>query len=66
MARENNIYRDAQALKDQLITIFIFIFAMVWLFPIAWALWSSLRPYKEILARGIFTWPDTFTLNNYQ
>ncbi len=66
MARENNVYRDAQALKDQLITIFIFIFAMVWLFPIAWALWSSLRPYKEILARGIFTWPDTFTLNNYQ
>jgi ABC-type glycerol-3-phosphate transport system permease component len=36
----------AQDIKDRLISIFIGIFAILWIFPILWTLWSSLRPYK--------------------
>lgn len=59
-------YRDTQVLKDRLITTFIAIFAVAWLFPIVWSIWNSLRPYKEILANGIFSWPEKISLDNYQ
>ena len=58
-------YRGRQRMKDRFISIFIGIFALVWIFPIVWTLWSSLRPYKEIRANGVFSVPESIGLGNY-
>ncbi len=55
----------AQDIKDRLISLFIGIFAILWIFPIVWTLWSSLRPYKEIRAGGVFSPPQELGLFNY-
>jgi multiple sugar transport system permease protein len=55
----------AQDIKDRAISIFIGFFALAWLFPVVWTLWSSLRPYKEIRAGGVFSPPQELNLNNY-
>lgn len=55
----------AQDIKDRLISLFIGIFAILWIFPILWTLWSSLRPYKEIRAGGVFSPPQELGLFNY-
>ena len=57
--------RDSQKIKDRIISIFIGIFAIVWLFPIAWTLFSSLRPYKDIRANGLLSWPNQLNFDNY-
>jgi len=58
-------YRGRQRVKDRFISIFICVFALVWIFPIVWTLWSSLRPYKEIRANGVFSVPESIGLGNY-
>ena len=58
-------YRGRQRVKDRFISIFIGIFALVWIFPIVWTLWSSLRPYSEIRANGVFSLPESIGLDNY-
>lgn len=57
--------RGSQVVKDRAISALIGAFALVWLFPIAWTLWSSLRPYSEIQGKGVFSWPDRLSLGNY-
>lgn len=39
--------------------------AAAWVFPVAWAVYSSLRPYAETAARGYVSWPASLTLDNY-
>ncbi|MFM8644587.1 MAG: carbohydrate ABC transporter permease [Actinomycetota bacterium] len=56
---------SAQVAKDRIISVFIGVFALLWLFPIAWTLWSSFRPYKEIRARGTFSLPERFGMFTY-
>jgi len=58
-------YRNNQKRKDFFITIFIAFFAFVWIFPILWTVWTSLRPYNDIISYGIFSWPRHITLDNY-
>jgi multiple sugar transport system permease protein len=58
-------YRNTQKRKDAFISIFIGIFAFVWIFPILWTIWTSLRPYNDIISYGIFSWPRHITLDNY-
>ncbi len=58
-------YRNNQKRKDTLISIFIGIFAFVWIFPILWTVWTSLRPYNDIISYGIFSWPRHINFNNY-
>jgi multiple sugar transport system permease protein len=58
-------YRNSQKRKDFFITIFIAFFAFVWIFPILWTVWTSLRPYNDIISYGIFSWPRHITLDNY-
>ena len=55
----------AQDIKDRFISIFIGIFAIAWIFPIVWTLWSSLRPYKEIRQGGVFSPPQELGFFNY-
>ena len=58
-------YRNRQKTKDRIISIFIGFFAIVWLFPIAWTFWTSLRPYQDIIESGVFSWPENLNFNNY-
>lgn len=58
-------YKNKQKVKDRFISGFIGIFALVWIFPIAWTIWTSLRPYKDVRARGIFSIPKAINLDNY-
>jgi multiple sugar transport system permease protein len=62
--RKKKLY--AQDIKDRFISLFIGIFAIVWVFPIVWTLWSSLRPYKEIRAGGVFSPPQELGFFNYE
>lgn len=56
----------AQEIKDRLISIFIGIFAILWIFPILWTLWSSFRPYTEIMKNGVLSVPQELGLFNYE
>ena len=58
-------YRNKQKVKDGFISAFIGIFALVWIFPIVWTIWTSLRPYKDIRANGVFSFPKTINFQNY-
>ena len=58
-------YRNRQQIKDRFISAFIGFFAVVWIFQIAWTVWTSLRPYREVRANGIFSFPETLNLQNY-
>ena len=43
----------------------LFIFAIVWMFPIFWTLLQSLRPYGDVLKYGSVSWPHHLNLHNY-
>ena len=58
-------YRNRQKRKDAFISLFIGIFAFVWMVPILWTFWTSLRPYQDIIEKGVFSRPDTLNLGNY-
>jgi multiple sugar transport system permease protein len=62
--RKRKLY--AQDVKDRLISIFIGIFAIIWIFPILWTLWSSFRPYTEIMKNGVLSAPEELGLFNYE
>ncbi len=44
---------------------FLFTFSIIWLFPIAWTLLQSLRPYGDVLKYGSVSWPQHLNLHNY-
>lgn len=39
--------------------------AALWLFPLLWALYTSLRPFSETQANGYISAPSTLNLDNY-
>jgi len=49
-----------------LLYAFISLTALVWLVPIAGAIFASLRPFSETVRDGFFSWPHTLTLDNYR
>ena len=57
--------KATQLRKDRLISIFLTLFAIAWLFPILWTLWSSLRPYSDVLSNGLLSMPSRISLDNY-
>ena len=61
---QNQKYRNRQKRKDAFISLFIGIFAFLWMVPILWTFWTSLRPYQDIIEKGVFSRPDTLNLNN--
>jgi multiple sugar transport system permease protein len=65
MTVQEEKYRNKQKIKDRFISVFIGFFALVWLFPIAWTIWSSFRPYKDVRAFGTFSRPREMNLGNY-
>ena len=62
---QNKEYKNKQKVKDNFISAIIGFFAFVWIFPILWTLWTSLRPYNDIISYGIFSWPRRLTFDNY-
>ena len=58
-------YRNRQKRKDAVITAFIGLFAFIWMVPILWTFWTSLRPYDDIIQKGVFSRPDTLNFGNY-
>jgi multiple sugar transport system permease protein len=55
-----------QTLKDRLISIFLMVFAGLWLLPILWTIWSSFRPYSDVLNNGLLSMPHTMNFANYR
>ncbi len=49
-----------------LLYAFISLTALVWLVPIAGALFASIRPFAETVQDGFFSWPRSLTLDNYK
>ncbi len=48
-----------------LLYAFITLTALVWLVPIVGAFFASFRPFAETVRSGVFSWPQTLTLDNY-
>ncbi len=48
-----------------LLYIFLTVTAVVWLVPIVGAVFASFRPFSETVREGAFSWPNSFTLDNY-
>jgi multiple sugar transport system permease protein len=46
--------------------VFLTLMAALWLVPVGSAVYASLRPYDETKALGVFSWPKTFTFQNYR
>jgi multiple sugar transport system permease protein len=44
---------------------FLLVTAGVWLLPVLWAVYTSLRPYADTAARGYVSFPGVLNLQNY-
>jgi len=64
-ALKNRNYKNRQKQKDFMISLFIGVFGVLWLVPILWTIWTSLRPYEDIIQNGVFSFPKTLNLDNY-
>jgi multiple sugar transport system permease protein len=49
-----------------LLYAFVALTALVWLVPIAGAIFASFRPFAETVRDGFFSWPNSLTLDNYR
>ena len=49
-----------------LLYAFLTTMALLWLVPIGSAIYASLRPYSETQKIGLFSWPKSFSLQNYR
>ncbi|SOD74470.1 carbohydrate ABC transporter membrane protein 2 (CUT1 family) [Jatrophihabitans sp. GAS493] len=45
--------------------IFLIVMSIVWLIPLLWTLYTSLRPKEETDKYGYWSWPRTLTLHNF-
>ena len=45
--------------------LFLIFVAILWLAPVVWTLYTSLRPYSETAEKGYVSLPDTITFENY-
>lgn len=47
------------------LTMFTIAFAVLWAFPLYWALVTSFKPEEEVVRPYVELWPDTFTTQAY-
>jgi multiple sugar transport system permease protein len=45
--------------------LFLIVTAALWLAPVAWAVYTSLRPYSDTAERGYVSLPGSFSFENY-
>jgi len=48
-----------------LVTLGTLFLAVVWAFPLYWALVTTFKPESEVVQAGLHLWPEHFTLENY-
>jgi multiple sugar transport system permease protein len=58
--------RSRITLGRVLLYAFISVAALLWLVPIAGAIFASFRPYADTVRDGFFSWPQSLTLDNYR
>ena len=46
--------------------VFLMGFAILWLAPLAWAVFTSFRPYDDTATNGYVSVPETLSLDNYR
>ena len=45
--------------------VFLFVMALLWLAPLLWTIYTSLRPYSDTAERGYVSLPGKISLTNY-
>ena len=45
--------------------VFLIAISLLWLFPLAWAIYTSLRPFSDTSTHGYFSLPGEMNLDNY-
>lgn len=55
----------SQDRKDKVISALLILFGIAWLFPLVWTLWSSFRPYSDVLTNGLLSMPNRLSFDNY-
>jgi multiple sugar transport system permease protein len=46
--------------------VFLIVTALIWLAPVAWAVFTSFRPYADTAAHGYVSFPHSISLANYR
>jgi len=61
------VKRNRRRIRPARVALHMFLMAMVvvWLFPLFWAVYASLRPVGETITNGFVSWPKTLNFNNY-
>jgi len=44
---------------------FLIVMALVWLFPLAWPIYTALRPISDTITQGYVSWPSHLSLANF-
>ncbi len=52
-------------LRRYLLHAFLLVVALIWLFPLAWAVYTSLRPYADTAAHGYVSFTGVLNFDNY-
>ncbi|MGH2513025.1 MAG: carbohydrate ABC transporter permease [Candidatus Limnocylindrales bacterium] len=60
VARRRRVRRGRVALHAFLITM-----SLIWIFPLAWTLFTALRPIGDTIAHGYLSWPTTLNFDNF-
>ncbi len=61
------VKKNRRRIRPARIALHVFLSAMValWMFPLFWAVYASLRPVGETITNGFVSWPKTLNFNNY-
>ena len=61
------VKRNRRRIRPARIVLHLFLMTMVvvWMFPLFWAVFESLRPVGETITNGFVSWPHTLNFNNY-
>jgi multiple sugar transport system permease protein len=65
-ARARTVRRQAIRLPRVGLHVFLISTAVVWLAPVAWAVFTSFRPYADTAEHGYVSMPRTLSLVNYR
>ena len=62
-----SVQGKARARRNRiLLHVFLIFMSLVWLFPFAWAFYSALRPYSDVITSGsALTLPSRLSLDNF-
>jgi multiple sugar transport system permease protein len=58
--------RKARRPSRILLHLFLAFAALVWIAPVAWAVFTAFRPYEDTATNGYVSWPKTLSLTNYK